>query len=75
MIYHSIILQMNATKSKLISNPKMITAKDKRASDKERSTNVSSIYVTETSKAKKDRYATINSVVKSPQLSFPTPVR
>ena len=42
-----------ATKSKLLSNPKKITEKDKRAGDKKRFTTMSSSSVTATAKADK----------------------
>ena len=54
----------------MISDPKRIAAKEKIASEKKRSTNVRSSFVTETDKSEKDRDATINEVVKALQLCF-----
>ena len=57
---------------KLISDPKIITEKDKRdTGEKNRYTNVRSSSVTATSKSDKERAATINTVVKA--LKFYSP--
>ena len=58
-------------KSKLFSYQKRIAAREKRAGDKKRSTNVSSSSITETAKYEKEIAATINAVVKVLQLSAP----
>ena len=65
----------SATKYKLLSDPKRIAAKEKRASDKKTSMNVSSSSVTATAKYDKESAATINTVVKSLKLSFLNPAR
>ena len=62
--------------SKLISNPKIITEKDKRdTGEKNRYTNVRSSSVTATSKYDKQRAETINTVVKALKFYSPAPIR
>ena len=49
----------------MLSDPKRIKAKEKSASDKKRSTNERSSFVTATAKYEKERAVTINLVVKA----------
>ena len=66
----------SATKSKLISHPKRIAAKEKRdTGNKKRSTNVSSSSIMATSKYEKEISATINTVVKELKFYSPAPDR
>ena len=66
----------STTKSKLISDPNRIAAKEKRATgDKKRPTNASSSSVMATDKDEKERAATINTVLKALQLYPPAPDR